>query len=116
MMDILTITDEELEQVTGGTFTPNSYSASGYHQFGISTSYNIIYKDEFKFMGHSISYERANEIMKIGNDVMCSLNSGFDHKNKIGSTENAFIRAFNYQLSLRFGRDYMWNGVPGTNF
>lgn len=110
------LTDEELYQVTGGTFTPNSFSAYGYHQFGISTRYNIISKDEFIYMGHPISYEQANEIMRIGNSVMCSLNSGFDHKNKIGPNEKAFIRAFNLQLMLNYGRDYIWDGVPGTNF
>lgn len=115
-MEVLVLTDEELCEVVGGTFTPNSFSSYGYHQFGISTSYNIFSKDEFMFMGHPISYERANEIMRIGNSVMSSINSGYDHKNKIKSNEAAFIRAFNSQLYLCFGSDYIWDGVPGTTF
>lgn len=108
--------DEELNQVTGGTFTPNTYSASGYHTFGISTRYHFFSKDEFRYMGRPITYEQANEIMKIGNSVLCSLNSGYDHKNKIGPNEKAFIRAFNLQLSLSMGSNYIWNGIPGSDF
>lgn len=112
---IKNLTDEELECVAGGTFFPNTYSSGGYNEFGISTRFHILGKDEFYYMGRRISYDRANEIMKIGNEVKCSLNSGYDHKNNIGSSENAFIRAFNYQLKLRLGDEWMWNGVPGSN-
>lgn len=108
------LTDEELDQVVGGYwFKKNEYSVSNYNQFGIITSYRSWEADQFIYNGRAISYERANEIVKLGFDVLTSLNSGFDHKNKIGPNEPAFIRAFNQQLKLRYGADWMWNGNTG---
>ena len=38
------LTLDELNLVTGGTFTSNKYSKSFYHACGISTSYNFFDK------------------------------------------------------------------------
>ncbi len=113
---IKNLTDEELSQVTGGTMWPNEYSANNYNQFGIHTNFHFFAKHEFNFMGHDITYEQANEIVKLGFDVLSSLNSGYDHKNNVGINENAFLRAFNYHLKLRYGDDWMWNGYKGINY
>ena len=117
IMNKLVLTDEELEQVTGGTaFFYNTYAPASYNQFGISTKLHVLFKDEFFYMGRPISCSQADEIMSIGNDVMCSINSGFDHKDRINSTEATFQRAFNQQLSLRLGKNWVWDGTPGVNF
>lgn len=110
------ITEKELEQVTGGTFWPNEYSASNYNQFGISTDYYFFSKHQFMYNGRFISYEQANEIVRIGFSVLNSLNSEYDHKDNIGINENSFKRAFNYQLKLKFGDDWMWTGNKGINY
>lgn len=114
-MNKLLLLDEELMQVTGGTFIPNTYAASGYNQLGITIKMHVFSKDEFYYMGHPISYDQANEIMRIGNRVLNSLNSEYDHKNNIQTSEPAFQRAFNYQLSLQLGKNWMWDGKPGVN-
>ena len=108
------LTLDELKRVTGGTFTSNKYSKSTYHSFGISTSYNFFDKDEFMFMGRTISYQQANEIVALGDRVYNVLNEGNHGANIIGYGEAAFIRAFNSQLSLKYG--IQWNGVPGCDF
>lgn len=56
---------EETELVTAGTFTPNTYRKSGYQSVGISTSYHFFDKDEFMFMGRSITCDQANSIVKM---------------------------------------------------
>ena len=94
---------------------PNTYSAAQYNQFGIYTYYHFFSKDEFMYMGKNISREQADQIAKIGENVLCSLNSGYDNKDRIGTTENAFIRAFNYQLKLQMGPEFIWNGGPGLD-
>ena len=108
------LTLDELNLVTGGTLTSNKYSKSTYHSFGISTSYNFFDKDEFMFMGQRISYQKANEIADIADRVYNVLNEGNHGANIIGYGEAAFIRAFNSQLSLKYG--IQWNGVPGYDF
>ena len=108
------LTPDELNRVTGGTFTKNKYSKSTYHSFGISTSYNFFDKDEFMFMGRKISYQQANEIADLGGVVYNVLNEGNHGANIIGYGEAAFIRAFNSQLKLKYG--IQWNGVPGSDF
>ena len=108
------LTLEELNLVSGGTFTSNKYSKSFYHACGISTSYNFFDNDEFMFMGQKISYQKANEIADIADRVYNVLNDGNHGANIIGYGEAAFIRAFNSQLSLKYG--IQWNGVPGYDF
>ena len=108
------LTLDELKRVTGGTFTSNKYSKSTYHSFGISTSYNFFDKDEFMFMGRTISYQQANEIVALGDRVYNVLNEGNHGANIIGYGEAAFIRAFNSQLSLKYG--IQWNGVAGSDY
>ena len=108
------LTLDELNLVTGGTFTSNKYSKSTYHSFGISTSYNFFDKDEFMFMGQKISYQKANEIVDLGDTVYHVLNDGNQGANIIGYGEAAFIRAFNSHLKLKYG--IQWNGVPGSDF
>lgn len=108
------LNNEELNSVAGGTFTPNRYSQSAYHTFGISTSYHFIDPDKFWFNGKKITYEQANKIMEIGNHVMTSLNSGFKGKDKIGANEKAFIRAFNMQLKLQMPEVGLWDGTKGS--
>ena len=108
------LTLDELNQVAGGTFTSNKYSKSTYHSVGISTRYNFFCEDEFMFMGRGISYQRANEIVTLAKRVYNVLNEGNHGANIIGYGEAAFVRAFNSQLSLKYG--IQWNGVPGSDF
>ena len=108
------LTLEEMTRAAGGTFTSNKYSKSTYHSVGISTSYNFFDKDEFMFMGQKISYQKANEIVDLGDTVYHVLNDGNQGANIIGYGEAAFIRAFNSQLKLKYG--IQWNGVPGSDF
>ena len=108
------LTLDELNLVSGGTFTKNRYSKGTYHSVGISTSYNFFDKDEFMFMGQKISYQKANEIADIADRVYNVLNEGNQGANIIGYGEAAFIRAFNSQLKLKYG--IQWNGVPGSDF
>lgn len=110
------LNSKELNTVVGGTFTPNTYSQSGYHTFGISTSYHVYAKDEFKFMGKKITYSQANEIMKLGNKVMNMLNSGFTGNDRITASEPAFIRAFNMELKLLMPELGLWDGKAGCKF
>ena len=108
------LTLEEMSRAAGGTFDPNKYSKSTYHSFGISTSYNFFDKDEFMFMGRGISYQQANDIVALAQRVYNVLNEGNHGANIIGYGEPAFIRAFNSQLSLKYG--IQWNGAPGYDF
>ena len=108
------LTLDELNLVTGGTFTSNKYSKSTYHSFGISTSYNFFDEDEFMFMGRTISYQQANEIVALGDRVYNVLNEGNNGADMIGYGEPAFIRAFNSQLKLKYG--IQWNGAPGSDY
>ena len=108
------LTLDELNRVAGGTFTSNKYSKSTYHSVGISTRYNFFCEDEFMFMGRGISYQRANEIVALAKRVYNVLNEGNNGANMIGYGEAAFIRAFNSQLSLKYG--IQWNGVPGHDY
>ena len=109
------LNNEELNSVAGGTlFLQNKYSQSCYHTFGISTSYHFIDEDKFWFNGKKITYEQANKIMEIGNNVMTSLNSGFNGNDKISANEKAFIRAFNMQLKLQMPEVGLWDGTKGS--
>ena len=113
-MDLLELNQEEMAQASGGTFTPNTYRKSGYQSVGISTSYHFFDKDEFKFMGRSISYDQANNIVKMANRVLDSMNTGARGANQVNVTDEAFIRAFNSQLYLEYG--IVWDGKPGSDF
>ena len=105
---------DELNMAAGGTFTPNTYRKSEYHSFGISTSYNFFAKDEFRFMGQSISIDMANDIVQIGRRVSQAINDGYNGANKIRTSESMFINAFNSQLYIKYG--IKWNGVAGSDF
>lgn len=57
--------DGQLDQVAGGTFTPNKYDERVYNQAGISTEYHTFEKDEFwakdqNGKNQAITYEQAN--------------------------------------------------------
>ena len=112
--EALELSREEMALATGGTFTINTYRKDMYHLVGISTSYHFFDKDEFMFMGRAITYEQANEIVDIAKTVNKAMNTKQHGANQVGYTENAFIRAFNSQLNLKYG--YVWNGKPGYDF
>ena len=112
--EIRELTREELAEVAAGTFTPNTYRKSKYQSVGISTSYHFFDEDEFKFMGKSITYDQANRIVQMADQVNKAINDGYRGANKIGYTEKMFINAFNSQLLLEFG--FMWDGVAGHDF
>ena len=112
--EIRELDGNEMPRITGGTFTPNTYRKAGYHMVGISTSYHFFDKDEFTFMGRSISYDQANDIVKLANRVMDVMNTGVRGANKVNTTDAAFIRAFNSQLNLKYG--IQWDGVPGYDY
>ncbi len=114
MMTRRELSPEEEAMVAAGTFTPNTYRKSGYQSVGISTSYHFFDKDEFMFMGKSISYDQANSIVKMANGVLDAMNTGARGANKVGTTDEAFIRGFNSQLYLEYGM--VWDGVPGSDF
>ena len=105
---------DEMAEVNAGTFTPNTHSKDMYHAIGISTCYHFFDKDEFRFMGQSISYDQANAMVTIARNVLDSLNTDYKGSNAIGYSEKAFIRAFNNQINLVYG--VKWNGVPGCDF
>ncbi len=113
-MDRRELSMEEAELVSAGTFTPNTYRKGGYQSVGISTSYHFFDKDEFMFMGRSITYEQANNIVSIANQVLDAMNTGARGANKVNTTDAAFIRGFNSQLYLEYG--IAWDGVPGSDF
>lgn len=104
----------KLDSVSGGTFTPNTYGKAVYHAIGISTSYNFFSSDEFRFMGRSISYDLANDMVKLAKRVKDMINSGARDNNVIGFSEPAFIRSYNCQLKLYYG--LVWDGQPGCDF
>lgn len=104
---------EALEDVVGGTFTSNKFTKSQYWRCGISTSYHNLESDEFFFMGRKISYEMANAIAEIADNVLYVLNADYDGSNQISTKEDAFIRAFNCQLKITLGEKWLWNGKAG---
>ena len=108
------LSPEETAMLAAGTFTPNTYRKSGYQSVGISTSYHFFDKDEFMFMGRSISCDQANSIVKMANQVLDAMNTSARGANKVNTTDAAFIRAFNSQLYLEYG--IAWDGVPGSDF
>ena len=113
-MNPIELSQEELEQAAGATFTPNTHSASTYHSVGISTCYHFFKKDHFEFMGRNITYEQANQIVEIANKVDSALNTGYRDNDKVRRNEPAFLRAFNSQLQIEFGMT--WDGTPGQSF
>ena len=57
--------DEQLDQVAGGTFTPNKYDERIYNQAGLRTQYHVFEKDEFFAKSETgkevpITYDQAN--------------------------------------------------------
>ena len=113
-MNPIELSQEELEQAAGATFTPNTPRKGTYHAVGISTNYHILEKDEFRFMGKNITYEQANRIVEIADKVDAVLNTGYNGRDKIGRNEAAFLRAFNSQLKIEFGMT--WDGSAGEDF
>ncbi len=112
--EVRSLETEELGQASGGTFTKNTYSKEMYHAIGISTSYHFFDKDEFRFMGRSISYDQANAMVVMARTVKDAMNTGYRDKDTIGYGEQSFIRAFNSQLWITYG--VKWDGVPGYDF
>jgi hypothetical protein len=112
-IELIELDHEELDVVCGGTFTPNAFSNTVYHSIGISTKNNCFKKDEFMFMGRSISHETANEIVRLARSVSSVINEGYQGANQIGYSEDAFRNAFNSQMILKFG--YVWDGVSGRD-
>ena len=108
------LTCEELSNVAGGTFTPNTYGKETYHQIGISTRYNFWDEDEFKMMGKSLTVDQADDIVKIARNVSSVINGGFNGANRIGYNEPRFIVAFNSQISPKYG--IKWDGVQGYDY
>jgi hypothetical protein len=108
------LNSEEMDKVSGGTFTPNTYSKDTYHLVGISTRYNFFDKDEFKMMGQAISVDVANDIVSIARNMHSIINGGYHGANQIGYNEPRFIVAFNSQLYPKYG--IKWDGVPGSDF
>ena len=53
---------EELDQVAGGTFTPNVYSVEEYKTAGITCVTHAIEKDEFVWNGNNIGHYNANAV------------------------------------------------------
>ncbi len=114
MSEIKEMTLNEMETAAGGTFTPNTYSKEMYHAVGISTSYHFFDCDEFRFMGQPITYEKANEIVKMARMVKDVINTGSRGNDAVGYGENAFKRGFNSQLKLKYG--ITWDGSAGYDF
>ena len=108
MMTRRELSPEEEAMVAAGTFTPNTYRKSGYQSVGISTSYHFFDKDEFMFMGKSISYDQANSIVKMANRVLDAMNTGARGANKVGTTDEAFIRGF--KLGARMAAEVLSDG------
>jgi hypothetical protein len=108
------LNSEHLNTVAGGTFTPNTYSKAMYHAIGISTKYQFFSGDEFRFMGQGITYDQANEMVKLARKVKDMINSGARDNNVIGYSEPAFIRSYNCQLKLYYG--LVWDGQPGYDY
>ena len=104
----------DLDKVSGGMFLPNTHKKRTYHIFGISTSYHFFARDEFMMMGRRITIDQADDIVRIGNMVKDAINTGQSGNDVIGFTENAFIRAFNSQLKLKYG--IVWDWVSGKDF
>ena len=105
---------EELNKVSGGTFTPNTYGKGTYHSVGISTRYNFFDEDEFKMMGRTLTYDEANDIVRIAKSVSSIINEGFSGANQIGFNEPRFIVTFNSQIFPKYG--IKWDGVQGSDF
>lgn len=111
---IIELDRTSMEEVCGGTFTPNVHSKSMYHAIGISTRYHMLDNDEFMFMGKKISYEMANDLVKIARNCSSCINGGYEGANHIGYTERAFVVVFNSQIYLKYG--IKWDGVPGKAY
>ena len=54
--------DEELEQVAGGTFTPNRYGIKNYKRAHIKVVKHFFAKNEFWWKGQDIGHDNANAI------------------------------------------------------
>ena len=103
-----------LAQVSGGTFTPNTYSKNAYHQIGICTCYNFFGADQFRIMDKDLTESEANELVDIAKRLNGIINSGYHGANKIGYSEPLFIQAFNIHLYAKYG--IKWNGQPGYDY
>ena len=58
------LNQEEMSQVSGGTFTPNHFSGSMYEKAGIQVIDHFIDKDEFLWHGTDVGYATANSIVR----------------------------------------------------
>ena len=57
------LTDEQLEQIAGGTFTPNEFDYDVYDACGIKVIGHILKKDEFWYKGKDIGHNDANAVV-----------------------------------------------------
>ena len=57
------LTDDELEQVAGGTFTPNDFTKDTYEVCGIKVVEHFFAKDEFWYKGKNIGHNDANAVV-----------------------------------------------------
>ena len=57
------LTDDELEQVAGGTFTPNDFKPDVYNACGIKVVGHFFKKDEFWYKGKDIGHDDANAVV-----------------------------------------------------
>lgn len=111
--DIVELSIDDLSGISGGTFTPNTYPEQEYNSIGITTRYHFWDKDEFFFMGQSISIEQADEMVRLARYVDSVINEGYQGANRIGYGEKLFIQAFNSQIYVRYG--IIWDGIPGLS-
>lgn len=65
MKNAIEIKDMELNQVNGGTFTPNMFTEEEYNKYGIKTNFHFFEKDEFKLPdGTDTDVKGANAYIK----------------------------------------------------
>ena len=57
------LSDEQLEQIAGGTFTPNDFAKNAYEDCGIKVVEHFFAKDEFWYKGKDIGHDKASEVV-----------------------------------------------------
>ena len=57
------MSNEELDNVAGGTFNGNKYNEGEYNAIGIKTNYHFFAKDEFWWKGQEIGHDNASHLV-----------------------------------------------------
>ena len=57
------LSDEELEKVAGGTFTPNDFTKNAYEDCGIKVVEHFFAKNEFWYKGKDIGHDNASAVV-----------------------------------------------------